>query len=150
MASILFLYATGLYLKSYNAAANDASPIFLFLDNEVKLQILTDSLVALAKDFDVSSYSNELYLKPEVKRNDSSFEVLESTKHKAFKHLHGNVSISSYLDALEYLCLLLVEYGSALLEYLSSGDRTACSYDNINYVENVLHQFCEFILAAFK
>ncbi|XP_010908769.2 separase isoform X2 [Elaeis guineensis] len=160
-ASILILYASGLYIKSSNIQArqyadifqssNGGSSIMLLLDNGENVQKMTDSLGNLARYFDISSYRNEVILDNEEKDSrDLSTEVLESTKHGGCKHLHGSVSLISYLDALEFLCKLLYEYVNIAAKHLVSQRKTVVKSANVNHVLDALHQFCDFILAAVK
>lgn len=146
----MLLYATGLYVKLCNAKVNDASLLMLFLENEQKLQRLTQALDAFAKYFDISIDSNKVFFKSEVTESDLPSGVLESMEDKASKHLHGNISMLSYLDALENLCFLLVEYVNATWEYLASKDWAVSHSLNISYIQDALHQFSDFILVAFK
>ncbi|XP_020266857.1 separase [Asparagus officinalis] len=147
MASILFLYGTGLYFKLSNAERNDASPFFTSLDNGKKIPRLTHALDTLATHFDTSIHSNKVLSQ---KESALSFAALEPLGSKPSKHIHGNVSILSYLDALEYLCLVLVEHVNATWENCSSQERSARHSDNMTYVQDVFHQFCDFVLAAFE
>lgn len=160
-ASILILYASGLYIKSSNIQArqyadifqssNDGSSIMLLLDNGENVQKLTDSLGNLGRYFVISSYRNEVILDNEEKDSrDLSAVVLESTKHGGCKNLHGSISLISYLDALEFLCKLLHEYANISVKHLVSERKTVLRLANVNHVLDALHQFCDFILAALK
>ena len=148
----MVLYASGLHIQSSNIQASqyadifqsskDDSSIMLLLDNGENVQKLTNSLGNLARCFGISSHRNEVTLDNKEKDSrDLSTVVLDSTKCRVCKHLHGRVFLISYLDALEFLCKLLYEYVNIDVKHLIFGRKTVFRLANANLVLDALHDF---------
>lgn len=135
LASILNLYATGLCSK---ASIDKATDVYSnFINNEKKSKILSDSLGVLEAG---------------VKQNKSSICASEFTGNNS-KQLDVIVYMFSYLDALEYVCLLLIENVNKKWERFVSknnGDSDHEYVQDIRYIQDTFHQFYDLFSAAFR
>ncbi|KAJ8471851.1 hypothetical protein OPV22_026194 [Ensete ventricosum] len=159
VASILTLYASGLHFKfssiqpkeSVNDfhSSNNANTIMLFHDCGVDLQNLSIILDSLASSFHMSTYVNETVFNSEIK--DSRvlpMAASESGKFDCCMQTHGKASLISYVDALEFLCKPVVESVNTAWKNLTPEQESILHSDTLNYVQKVLHQFSDLMLAA--
>lgn len=159
VASILTLYASGLHFKFSSIQpkesvsdfhrSNNINTIMLFHDCGVDLQKLSIILDSLASSFHMSSYVNETVFNSEIK----DLRVLpavasESGKFDACMQTHGKASLISYIDALEFLCKPIVENVNTAWKTLTPEQESILHSDTLNYVQKMLHQFSDLILAA--
>ncbi|XP_058089660.1 separase [Magnolia sinica] len=161
IASILSLYAVGLYLTDSDAQAGhqDSIPekafstLTLLLDDGVILQHLAASLFLLASHVHDSGNDNGLISSHAEKSSkaiscfatESSFEL-----PKSCKHMHGEVSLPSYLKALDFLCKPFAEYVNTAWKHMVSETGFVCFPANVKYVQDAFHQFCEVFLTGFS
>ncbi|CAL9041755.1 unnamed protein product [Musa banksii] len=159
VASILTLYASGLHFKFSSIqpkesvsdfhSSNNANTIMLFHDCGVDLQKLSIILDSLASSFHMSSYVNETVFNSEIKDSRVLPAVAsESGKFDACMQTHGKASLISYIDALEFLCRPIVENVNTAWKNLTPEQESILHSDTLNYVQKVLHQFSDIILAA--
>ncbi|XP_072953682.1 separase isoform X1 [Typha angustifolia] len=161
VASILLLYATGLNFNSGNIQVrqsedshqvySDSSIVTFLLDNVETLQRLTSSLLYLKSHFHTGRNQHECLFDCAVEDSGIVSKALaKSNKTKICDHLRGNASFISYIDALEFLCKMLLSYVNLAWKQWSSEKKAFHHSAKMEHIFNALHQFCDSTIAAFR
>lgn len=124
----------------------------LFLDNEDNLRYLA-SLGLLATYFHTSS-DNKGFLSAHTEKEITDMPCIayeSNTKVlKECKHMHGDISMFSYLYALDFLCKPFAEYANTTWKNIVTEKEAVPLSANIKYVQDAFHQFCNVFLTVFR
>ncbi|XP_062221862.1 separase [Phragmites australis] len=141
-ASVLLLYAAGLYFSTQHTESDERSCISAdFLNNEKYLQALNEALGTLARFFGVISCLE--------KDSSSLMHQGHSNKKHSYSQPHENISFVAYLDSLEFVCKVLLQHANAVWKNFSEGKAIGYS-GNIAYILTTLHQFIDSSLTAYS
>ncbi|KAJ4962506.1 hypothetical protein NE237_022445 [Protea cynaroides] len=146
---ILSLYAAALYVES--RGTKDECAIRILLDEGVNLQHVAASLASLESYFHISCNENGVVLCcTEEDSTGIHRPAVESDFHNSRTccHRHGEVSLFSYLTALEFLCKAFSELvNTAKKDILAETAADQCS-PKLNYIQDAFHRFCEMFLTC--
>ncbi|WOL20055.1 hypothetical protein Cni_G28857 [Canna indica] len=156
VASVLSLYATGLQFKFSIIQANqsvdnlhissDGNRILLLHDGGNDLQRCSVLLDTLASSYHASDHANGIF------SEKNSTNVLDMTsksgKLNSCMQTHGQLSLVSYIDALEFLCKPIVDFANTAWKNLNFSQAPVTHSDTLVYALKGLHQFSDLMLAT--
>lgn len=119
-----------------------------FLCDEKYVKALNESLSTLASFFDVINGRSIITLDGSAKESLLIDQCHWNKKHN-YSESNDNMSLMAYLDSLEFLCKILLQYTNAVWKNFSEG-KAICSSGNLACVLTALHQFIDSSLTAYR
>ncbi|KAK1279769.1 hypothetical protein QJS04_geneDACA004979 [Acorus gramineus] len=162
VASIMGLYSAGLGFVDSDILvrhgdpgignSKNASTMIFVTDNDERVEQLVASLGSLSSYFHKDSYGKGIFSSHAEKRGDVHHLAMKSdiTHSQSCKHLHGEASLLSYLDAMDFFCSLLVEHVDIAWKLVVTENKDVSFSGTSNCVQDALYQFCDAFCRIFS
>lgn len=118
-----------------------------FLHDEEYVQALNEALSTVTQFFDIIN-GRSIPLDGFAKESSLMQQCYSNKKH-LYSQSHDNMYIIEYLDALEFVCKVLLPHTNAVWKNFSEG-KAICYSGNLTYILTALHQFIDSSLMAYR
>ncbi|XP_043718262.1 separase-like isoform X1 [Telopea speciosissima] len=148
---ILSLYAAALYVDNdvESSGSKDECAVKSLLDSGANLQHIAALLASLESYFHIDGNENGVtHCSTEQNSMGTLRPVMESNvQHsKTCCHRHGEVSLFSYLNALECLCKPFSELVNTAKKHILAESAVDLCSDKLHYIQDAFHRFWKVFL----